>query len=50
MMLVDVMGKQASRINTSRVLLDSYLHLIGSSEKKGTCHILVNDDKLRWKK
>lgn len=42
--------KQASQINTSKVLLDSYLHLIGPSEKKGTCHLLVNDDKLRWKK
>lgn len=42
--------KQASQINTSKVLLDSCLHLIGASEKKGTCHLLVNDDKLRWKK
>lgn len=42
--------KQASQINTNKALLDSYLHLIGSSEKKGACHLLVNDDKLRWKK
>lgn len=42
--------KQASQINTSKALLDSSLHLIGSSEKKGTCHLLVNDNKLRWKK
>ena len=40
--------KQASLINTSKSKLDSQLHCIGSSERKGTCHMLVNDNKLRW--
>lgn len=39
---------QAVTVNTGKSLLDSHLHLIGVSEKKGTCHLLVNDKKLRW--
>lgn len=42
--------KQAVRINTSRSLLDSKLNCIGSSERKGVCHMLVEDGKLRWVK
>lgn len=40
--------KQASLTNTSKCLLDSKLHCIGNSERKGICHMLVNDKKLRW--
>lgn len=40
--------QQATIINTSKCLLDSKLKYIGISERKGMCHILVNDDKLRW--
>lgn len=40
--------KQATIVNTSKSMLDSKLHCIGSSERKGVCHMLVNDDKLRW--
>ena len=40
--------KQATIINTSKCLLDSKLHCIGSNERKGTCHMLVNDNKLKW--
>lgn len=40
--------KQASVTNTSKCLLDSKLHCIGNSERKGACHMLVNDNKLRW--
>ena len=40
--------KQASVTNTSKSMLDSKLHCIGISERKGICHMLVNDEKLRW--
>lgn len=40
--------KQAAVINTSKCMLDSKLHCIGVSERKGVCHMLVNDNKLKW--
>ena len=40
--------QHATVINTSKCLLDSKLHCIGNNERKGTCHMLVNDNKLRW--
>ena len=40
--------KQAAIINTSKCILDSKLHCIGVSERKGTCHMLVNDNRLKW--
>lgn len=40
--------QQASITNTSKCLLDSKLHCIGNSERKGVCHMLVNDSKLKW--
>ena len=40
--------KQATVTNTSKCLLDSKLHCIGNSERKGTCHMLVNDNRLKW--
>lgn len=40
--------KQAAVTNTSKSMLDSKLHCIGNSERKGVCHMLVNDNKLRW--
>ncbi len=40
--------QQAVQTNTSKCLLDSKIHCIGNSERKGTCHILVNDNRLRW--
>ena len=39
--------KQATVTNTSKSMLDSKLHCIGNSERKGVCHMLVNDNKLR---
>lgn len=39
---------QASITNTSKCLLDSKLHFIGNSERKGVCHMLVNDNLVRW--
>lgn len=41
---------QASLINTSKSLLDSKLNLIGGSEKKGVCHMLVEDKSISWVK
>lgn len=45
--LIEVL-KQVARINISKCMLDSKLHCIGISERKGVCHMLVNDNKLRW--
>lgn len=42
--------EQASVVNTSKCLLDSKLHIIGNNMRKGTCHMLVNDNRLRWVK
>lgn len=42
--------QQVSMINTSRCMLDSKLHCIGVSERKGACHMLVNDNRLKWVK
>ena len=39
---------QAVQINTSKSLLDSKLNCVGNSVRKGVCHMLVNDDKIRW--
>lgn len=40
--------QQASQTNTSKSMLDSKLHCIGNSERKGACHMLVNDNRIRW--
>lgn len=40
--------QQATTVNTSKCLLDSKLKYIGSSERKGVCHMLVNDNRLQW--
>lgn len=40
--------QQAAIINTSKCMLDSKLHCIGNSERKGVCHMLANDNKLKW--
>lgn len=42
--------QQASIINTSKCMLDSKLHCIGVGERKGACHMLVNDNRLKWVK
>jgi len=41
---------QASQTTTSKSLLDSKLHCIGNSERKGVCHMLANDKKISWVK
>lgn len=40
--------KQAVKVNTNKSLLDSHLKLIGNAERKGTCHKLVNDNRIKW--
>lgn len=40
--------KQASGITVSKSLLSNIPNWIGNSEKKGVCHMLVNDGKIRW--
>lgn len=42
--------QQAVKINTSKSMLDSKLHCIGGSERKGACHLLVNDNRIKWVK
>ena len=39
---------QAAIVNTSKSLLDSKLKLIGNAQRKGTCHKLVNDHRIKW--
>ena len=39
---------QAVQVNTSKSLLDSKLNCVGNSVRKGVCHMLVNDGKIRW--
>lgn len=40
--------KQAVKVITNKSLLDSHLKLIGNAERKGTCHKLVNDNRIKW--
>ena len=42
--------KQVTCINTSKALLDSKLNLIGNNERKGICHMLVEDKNISWVK
>lgn len=42
--------KHVSTVSTDKSLLSSKLHCIGNSEKKGVCHMLVNDKRLKWVK
>ena len=42
--------QQAAITNTSKSLLDSKLHCIGNCERKGVCHMLVNDCRIKWVK
>lgn len=40
--------KHAGNLNYSKSALPRIPNWIGPSEKKGTCHILVNDKKIKW--
>lgn len=39
---------QAVKVSTAKSLLDSKLKCIGNSERKGICHVLVNEQRLKW--
>lgn len=39
---------QAVKVSTAKSLLDSKLKCIGNSERKGACHMLVNEQRLQW--
>jgi len=45
--LIEVL-KQAVVVPVSKSLLSNIPNWIGNSEKKGVCHMLVNDGKIRW--
>lgn len=38
----------STQISTTKSLLDSKLHYVGNSERKGICHMIVNDKKIKW--
>lgn len=40
--------KQVSQITLTKSYLTQISNWIGNSEKKGVCHMLVNDGKIRW--
>ncbi|MCL5058104.1 MAG: restriction endonuclease [Actinobacteria bacterium] len=40
--------QQVVSVSTSKSLLDSKMKYIGNSEKKGVCHMLVNEDRIKW--
>ena len=42
--------ENSTHINTSRSFLDRRLHIIGSSERQGACHYLVEKGQGFWKK
>ncbi|MBS3986293.1 MAG: hypothetical protein KGZ66_11920 [Selenomonadales bacterium] len=45
--LIEVL-KQAVVVPVGKSLLSNIPNWIGNSEKKGVCHMLVNDGKIRW--
>lgn len=40
--------ERVTSINTDKCILDSQFKMIGNHERKGICHELVNDAKLKW--
>lgn len=45
--LIEVL-RHATVITLSKSYLSQITNLIGNSEKKGVCHLLVNDGKIKW--
>ncbi len=45
--LIEVL-RHATVITLSKSYLSQITNLIGNSEKKGICHLLVNDGKIKW--
>lgn len=42
--------ENSTHVNTNRSFLDRRLHIIGSAERQGACHYLVENGKGVWKK
>lgn len=42
--------ENATHVNTDRSFLDRRLHIVGSAERQGACHYLVENGKGFWKK
>ena len=45
---VNAVMEQASKVQISGWIDDATFKWIGPAEKKGVCHILVNDERLKW--
>ena len=45
---VNAVMEQASRVQISSWIDDATFKWVGPSEKKGVCHILVNDERFKW--
>ncbi len=45
---IDAVLEQASRVPIARWIDIASFNWIGPSEKKGVCHILVNEDRMKW--
>lgn len=45
---VDAVMEQASKVPISGWVDDATFRWIGPAEKKGVCHILVNDERFKW--
>lgn len=45
---VDAVMEQASKVPISSWVDDATFNWIGPAEKKGVCHILVNDERFKW--
>lgn len=45
---VDAVMEQASKVPISSWVDDATFRWIGPAEKKGVCHILVNDERIKW--
>lgn len=45
---VDAVVGKAAELSLSEMVNDATYHWIGVGEKKGVCHMLVNDERLKW--
>lgn len=45
---VNAVVSTAATLSISDIINDATYHWIGVGEKKGVCHMLVNDNRLRW--
>ena len=45
---VDAVVGKAAELSISSMVDDATNHWIGVGEKKGVCHMLVNEERLKW--